>query len=235
MILGDTCTRSCSFCNIKTGKPNTLDPFEPFRVANAVKKLSLNHVVITSVDRDDLSDGGADHFVKTINAIKNKSPHTTIEILTPDFRKKHECIKHIAQADIDIFNHNLETVKSLYTKVRPGAEYEHSLKILSDIKNHKKNLITKSGIMIGLGEKLDEVISLMDDLRSANVDFITIGQYLRPTINHHPVIEYHTPDYFDNLSRIASNKGFKMVASSPFTRSSYHADEDFEKLKYQSQ
>ena len=235
MILGDTCTRSCSFCNIKTGKPNTLDPFEPYRVANAVKKLSLKHVVITSVDRDDLSDGGADHFVKTINAIKSKSPHTTIEILTPDFRKKHECIKHIAQADIDIFNHNLETVKSLYTKVRPGAEYEHSLKILSDIKNHKKNLITKSGIMIGLGEKLDEVISLMDDLRGANVDFITIGQYLRPTINHHPVIKYHAPDYFDKLSRIASNKGFKMVASSPFTRSSYHADEDFEKLKHQSQ
>lgn len=231
MILGDTCTRSCSFCNISTGKPSPIDVFEPIRVANSVKKLNLSHVVITSVDRDDLKDGGAMHFINTINQIKLKCPNTTIEILTPDFRNKKDAIELFAECPIDVFNHNLETVKPLYRNVRPGADYEHSLKILKNIKTLNAKLFTKSGIMIGLGENFSQVTKLMDDLRNHNVDFITIGQYLRPTKNHHPVVKYHSPDYFDKLYNEAINRGFKIVSSSPFTRSSFHAEEDFKRLK----
>jgi lipoic acid synthetase len=232
MILGDICTRACSFCNISTGKPNQVDHTEPVRVANSVKKLNLSHVVITSVDRDDLKDGGAQHFSDTINEIKLKCPDTTIEVLTPDFRNKINSIDLLSKCQIDVFNHNLETVKSLYKSVRPGANYNHSLSILSKIKRLNAKLFTKSGIMIGLGEKFSEIMELMDDLRHNNVDFITIGQYLRPTKNHHPVIEYHSPDYFRKLYDEAIRRGFKIVSSSPFTRSSYHAEDDFKKLKY---
>ena len=232
MILGDICTRACSFCNISTGKPNHVDHTEPIRVANSVKKLKLSHVVITSVDRDDLDDGGAKHFSNTINEIKLKCPNTTIEILTPDFRNKKNSIELLSKCQIDVFNHNLETVKSLYKSVRPGAEYNHSLSILRNIKKLNPNLFTKSGIMIGLGEKFSQIMELMDDLRHIDVDFITIGQYLRPTKNHHPVIEYHSLDYFNKLHDEAISRGFKIVSSSPFTRSSYHAEDDFKKLKY---
>ena len=231
MILGDTCTRSCSFCNIQTGKPKTIDPLEPVRIANSVKKLNLSHVVITSVDRDDLDDGGAQHFVNTILQIKKKSDKTTIEILTPDFKNKNHAIDLISKCPIDVFNHNLETVESLYPQVRPGANYYHSLSVLDKMKKLNQSLYTKSGIMIGLGEKHSEVLKLMDDLRTNNVDFITIGQYLRPTKNHFPVIKYHRPDYFDKLNEEAINRGFKMVSCSPFTRSSFHAEQDFKKLK----
>jgi lipoic acid synthetase len=232
MILGDICTRSCSFCNISTGKPNQVDHTEPLRVANSVKKLKLSHVVITSVDRDDLKDGGAQHFSNTINEIKLKCPNTTIEILTPDFRNKKNSIELLSKCQIDVFNHNLETVKSLYKSVRPGADYKHSLTILKNIKRLNTKLFTKSGIMIGLGEKFSEIMKLMDDLRHNDVDFITIGQYLRPTKNHHPVIEYHKQDYFRKLYEEAMSRGFKIASSSPFTRSSFHAEDDFKKLKY---
>jgi len=232
MILGDICTRACSFCNISTGKPNHVDHMEPIRVANSVKKLKLSHVVITSVDRDDLNDGGAKHFSNTINEIKLKCPNTTIEILTPDFRNKKNSIELLSKCQIDVFNHNLETVESLYKTVRPGANYKHSLSILRNIKKLNPNLFTKSGIMIGLGEKFYEIMKLMDDLRCNDVDFITIGQYLRPTRNHHPVIKYHSPDYFHKLYEEAMNRGFKIASSSPFTRSSYHAEDDFKRLKY---
>ena len=232
MILGDVCTRSCSFCNIKTGKPNKVDILEPARVASTVKGLGLNHVVITSVDRDDLNDGGAQHFANTIKKIKERSPNTTVEILTPDFRGKDSSMGIIAKTEIDVFNHNLETIKRLYKEVRPGADYRHSLKILREVKLLKPSIFTKSGIMIGLGEKFDEIRVLMDDLREQDVDFITIGQYLRPTLNHHPVIKYHNPDYFIRIQDEALNKGFKIVSSSPFTRSSYHAESDFNKLKH---
>ena len=231
MILGDVCTRSCSFCNIKTGKPNKVDILEPARVASTVKSLGLKHVVVTSVDRDDLNDGGAQHFANTIKKIKEKSPNTTVEILTPDFRGKDSSMGIIAKTEIDVFNHNLETIKRLYKEVRPGADYRHSLKILREVKLLKPSIFTKSGIMIGLGEKFDEIRVLMDDLREQDVDFITIGQYLRPTLNHHPVIKYHNPDYFIRIQDEALNKGFKIVSSSPFTRSSYHAESDFNKLK----
>ena len=231
MILGDTCTRSCSFCNIKTGKPNPIDSLEPIRVANSVQKLKLTHVVITSVDRDDLEDGGALHFVNTIKQIKLNCPNTTIEILTPDFRKKENALELISQCPIDVYNHNLETVKSLYKNVRPGANYWHSLSILNKIKNLNSKLFTKSGIMLGLGEKYSEIMGLMDDLRENNVDFITIGQYMRPSIHHHPVVEYHTPEYFNKLYEEAMNRGFKIASSSPFTRSSFHAEYDFNVLK----
>ncbi len=231
MILGDVCTRSCSFCNIKTGKPEMVDPFEPLRVANTVTTLGLKHVVITSVDRDDLNDGGAIHFVNTIEKIKEKSPHTTIEILTPDFKGKDSSLEIISKTEIDVFNHNLETIGRLYKDVRPGANYNHSLKLLSDMKKLKPGIFTKSGIMIGLGENFAEISNLMDDLRERDVDFITVGQYLRPTINHHPVIKYHDPEYFIRIQDEALNKGFKIVSSSPFTRSSYHAEDDFNKLK----
>ncbi len=231
MILGDTCTRSCSFCNIHTGKPLPIDTLEPLRIANTVNELNLSHVVITSVDRDDLSDGGARHFLNTINEIKKKCNNTTIEILTPDFKNKEDALQILSKAPIDVFNHNLETVSSLYSKVRPGADYSHSLNILKKIKKLKLKIFTKSGIMIGLGEKYYEILNLMDDLRESDVDFITIGQYLRPTMNHYPVLKYHEPSYFSKLYDEAISRGFKIVSSSPFTRSSYHAEDDFNHLK----
>ncbi len=231
MILGDICTRSCSFCNIKTGKPISVDMMEPYRVAASVLSLKLKHVVITSVDRDDLEDGGASHFANTIKQIKIKSPKTTIEILTPDFKNKQNSLNIIASCKIDVFNHNLETVDRLYKIVRPGANYHHSLKILKDIKNMNSKIFTKSGIMIGLGESYSEIVQVMKDLRFNNVDFLTVGQYLRPTKDHHPVIKYHSPEYFAKLYDEAIKLGFKIVSSSPFTRSSYHAEQDFNRLK----
>ena len=231
MILGDVCTRSCSFCNIQTGKPIDVDPFEPLRVAKAVKSLNLKHVVITSVDRDDLHDGGANHFVKTISKIRDLNNEVSIEILTPDFKNKINAINKIIRCNVDVFNHNLETVKRLYSEVRPGADYNNSLNLLNTFKLNSLNTFTKSGIMIGLGENEDEIVSLMDDLIENGVDFLTIGQYLRPSKKHYPVIEYHHPDYFDHLKEIAIHKGFKIVSSTPFTRSSYHADDDFKALK----
>ena len=231
MILGDTCTRSCTFCNVKTGMPDAIDIFEPTRVANAVDSLKLEHVVITSVDRDDLPDGGALQFSKVISAIKKKSPQTTIEILTPDFYKKKNALDILNTSPFEIFNHNMETVERLYRDVRPGASIERSLSLLKDIKTKNSKVFTKSGIMIGLGETYDEIQDIMSLLIDSNVDFLTIGQYLRPTINHHPVIEYHHPEYFHKLEIEAYNKGFKLVSSSPFTRSSFHADSDFKRLK----
>ena len=231
MILGEVCTRSCSFCNIQTGKPVDVDPFEPLRVAKAVKSLNLKHVVITSVDRDDLHDGGASHFVQTISKIRNLNKEVSIEILTPDFKNKINAIDKIIKCKVDVFNHNLETVKRLYNEVRPGADYNNSLSLLNTFKLKSLNTFTKSGIMIGLGENEDEIVSLMDDLIENGVDFLTIGQYLRPSKKHYPVIEYHHPDYFDHLKEIAIYKGFKIVSSTPFTRSSYHADDDFKALK----
>ena len=231
MILGDVCTRSCSFCNIQTGKPKNVDIFEPLRVAKAVKDLKLKHVVITSVDRDDLSDGGAFHFYKTIKMIKKFSPNVSIEILTPDFKNKENYLDTISSCDINVFNHNLETVKNLYNDIRPGANYSHSLSLLESIKNKKQNILTKSGIMIGLGEKLTEIKELLMDLRSVNVDFLTIGQYLRPTLKHYPVIEYYDQSYFNKLKEIAAEMGFKAVNSSPFARSSYKSAEEHEIIK----
>lgn len=231
MILGDTCTRSCTFCNVKTGMPEELDIFEPVRVANAVLSLKLEHVVITSVDRDDLSDGGALQFAKVINAIKRKSPLTTVEILTPDFYKKINAIDILNTSSFEIFNHNMETVKRLYRDVRPGANFTRSLNLLKKMKVNNDKVFTKSGIMIGLGETYDEILYIMSLLLDNDVDFLTIGQYLRPTKFHHPVIEYHHPDYFKKLEYDAYKKGFKLVSSSPFTRSSFHADDDFKKLK----
>lgn len=231
MILGDTCTRACSFCNVKTGKPEPVDQSEALSVALAVKKLNLRHVVITSVDRDDLEDGGARHFVNVISNIRSVSPDTTIEILTPDFLKKDKAIDILMEQKPDVFNHNLETVPSLYLTIRPGARYFHSLNLLKDIKSRDSSIFTKSGIMVGLGEKREEVLQVMDDMISANVDFITIGQYLQPTLKHAKVIEYIHPDIFESYASIAKSKGFKMVSASPFTRSSFHADEDFIKLK----
>ena len=230
MILGEVCTRSCSFCNIQTGKPSDVDPYEPLRVAKAVKSLNLKHVVITSVDRDDLHDGGASHFVKTISKIRHLNNEVSVEILTPDFKNKINAINKLIKCNVDVFNHNLETVKRLYNEVRPGADYNNSLNLLNTFKLNSLNTFTKSGIMIGLGENEDEIISLMDDLILNGVDFLTIGQYLRPSKNHYPVIEYHHPSYFDHLKDIAIGKGFKIVSSTPFTRSSYHADDDFKAL-----
>ena len=231
MILGDTCTRSCTFCNVKTGMPEDIDIFEPARVANAVLSLKLDHVVITSVDRDDLPDGGALQFAKVINSIKKKSPLTTIEILTPDFYKKSNALDILSTSPFEIFNHNMETVKRLYRDVRPGANFIRSLTLLKRVKVINRKIFTKSGIMIGLGEEYDEILSVMDSLLDIDVDFLTIGQYLRPTKFHHPVIHYHHPDYFKQLEYDAYKKGFKLVSSSPFTRSSFHADDDFKKLK----
>tara|TARA_B100000768_G_scaffold164564_1_gene166523 strand:+ start:143 stop:1069 length:927 start_codon:yes stop_codon:yes gene_type:complete len=231
MILGDTCTRSCTFCNVKTGMPEDIDIFEPARVANAVLSLKLDHVVITSVDRDDLPDGGALQFAKVINSIKKKSPLTTIEILTPDFYKKSNALDILRTSPFEIFNHNMETVKRLYRDVRPGANFIRSLTLLKKVKVINRKIFTKSGIMIGLGEEYDEILSVMDSLLDNDVDFLTIGQYLRPTKFHHPVIHYHHPDYFKQLEYDAYKKGFKLVSSSPFTRSSFHADDDFKKLK----
>ena len=231
MIMGDTCTRACGFCDVKTGKPEKLDPFEDIKIANAVKKLDLRHVVITSVDRDDLPDGGSNHFKKVVDTTRKKNPNTTIEVLTPDFLRKGESYKKLLEADLDVFNHNIETVPRLYLKVRPGARYFASLELLKNAKNENKKVFTKSGIMVGLGEKHDEIIQVMDDLRSANVDFITIGQYLQPSVKHHPLERYYHPHEFKELETIARSKGFLLVSSTPLTRSSYHADEDFIKLK----
>ena len=231
MIMGDTCTRACAFCNVRTGVPNALDPQEPENVARAVAKLGLNHVVITSVDRDDLEDGGAQHFVDTILAIRGASPNTTIEILTPDFLRKDGAIEKVAEAKPDVFNHNLETVASNYLTVRPGARYFHSIRLLQRVKEVDPSIFTKSGIMVGLGETRNEVLQLMDDLRSADVDFITIGQYLQPTPHHHEVMDFITPDEFKAYETTAVSKGFLMVSATPLTRSSHHAGEDFAKLR----
>lgn len=231
MILGSVCTRACRFCNIATGRPDLLDPHEPERLAEAVKKLNLQHVVITSVDRDDLEDGGARHFANCIQEIRYSSPATTIEILTPDFLRKDGAAEIIAAAKPDVFNHNVETVPSLYKKIRPGARYYNSLSLLHNIKKLSPEIFTKSGMMVGLGEETSEVIQVMDDLREAKVDFLTIGQYLQPTKNHAEVARYVTPEEFKYIERVAKTKGFLMVSASPLTRSSYHADEDFQKLK----
>jgi len=231
MIMGDTCTRACAFCDVKTGKPEKLDPFEDIKIANAVKKLNLRHVVITSVDRDDLPDGGSNHFKKVVETTRRKNPDTTIEVLTPDFLRKGDSYKKLLEADLDVFNHNIETVPRLYLKVRPGARYFASLELLKNAKKDNTKVFTKSGIMVGLGEVHDEILQVMDDLRSANVDFITIGQYLQPSVKHHPLERYYHPDEFKELEQIAKSKGFLLVSSSPLTRSSYHADEDFAKLQ----
>ncbi|MBN8964108.1 MAG: lipoyl synthase [Rhizobiales bacterium] len=231
MIMGDTCTRACAFCNVKTGLPGALDPNEPTYVAEATAKLGLAHVVITSVDRDDLADGGAEHFAKTITAIRAQCPSTTIEILTPDFLRKEHVLDTVVAARPDVFNHNLETVPSLYLTVRPGARYFASLRLLQRVKEIDPMMFTKSGIMVGLGEERNEILQVMDDLRSAGVDFLTIGQYLQPTRKHHPVVRFLTPDEFESLKTIAFAKGFLMVSSSPLTRSSHHAGEDFARLK----
>ncbi|WP_417515475.1 lipoyl synthase [Minwuia sp.] len=231
MIMGDTCTRSCSFCNVKTGKPGALDTFEPESVAQSVKKLGLAHVVVTSVDRDDLDDGGAAHIARTITCIREASPGTTIEVLVPDFQKKPGALEKVVEARPDVFNHNLETVPRLYAEVRPGARYFHSLKILSQVKDIDPSMFTKSGMMVGLGEQREEVLQVMDDLRSADVDFLTIGQYLQPSRKHHAVAEFVTPEAFQSYERNAYGKGFLMVSASPLTRSSYHAGDDFEKMR----
>ncbi len=231
MIMGDTCTRACAFCDVKTGKPSTLDLFEPIKISNAVNKLNLKHVVITSVDRDDLKDGGAEHFYKVVQKTREKNPGTSIEVLTPDFLRKGDAYKKILKADLDVFNHNVETVPRLYTKVRPGARYFASLELLKNAKIYNERVFTKSGIMVGLGENKDEIVKVMDDLRLAKVDFITIGQYLQPSSKHHPLKKYYHPDEFKELESIAKNKGFLLVSSSPLTRSSYHADEDFRRLQ----
>ena len=231
MILGDVCTRKCGFCNIKSGNPNAVDVLEPKRLAIAISKLSLKHVVITSVDRDDLIDGGALQFVNSINEIRKISSRTTIEVLTPDFQRKIGALEKVINAKPDVFNHNLETVSRLYKKVRRGANYEHSLSILKLAKEIDPLVFTKSGIMVGLGETLKEIESLLCDLRKSSVDFITIGQYMQPTKKHLPVIEYLTPKDFNYLEKLAYRMGFLLVSSSPLTRSSYHADDDFKKLK----
>ena len=231
MIMGDTCTRACAFCDVKTGVPGNLDLLEPVKIAEAVKKLNLKHVVITSVDRDDLDDGGSEHFYNVINQTRKSNPNTTIEVLTPDFLRKREAYKKVIEAKPDVFNHNIETVPSLYLKVRPGSRYFASLELLKNAKKIDKNIFTKSGIMVGLGETRDEILQVMDDLRAADVDFITIGQYLQPSTKHFPLDRYYTPKEFDDLGTIAKAKGFLLVSSSPLTRSSYHADEDFAKLQ----
>ena len=233
MIMGETCTRACAFCDVSTGKPQPLDPFEPYKISNAVQKLNLNHVVITSVDRDDLFDGGSKHFHDVILATKKLNPKTSIEVLTPDFLRKGDAYKKVIEANPDVFNHNIETVPGLYKKVRPGARYFASLELLKNAKEINKNIFTKSGIMVGLGEKKDEIYQVMDDLISAKVDFLTIGQYLQPSSRHHPLEKYYTPEEFKEFGEIAKSKGFLLVSSTPLTRSSYHADEDFKKLKTQ--
>ena len=232
MIMGDTCTRACAFCDVKTGKPEKLDELEPIKISQAVKKLNLKHVVITSVDRDDLEDGGSNHFYKVINQIRKINPNTTIEVLTPDFLRKGDAYKKVLEANPDVFNHNIETVPSLYLKVRPGSRYFASLDLLKNARKMNKNVFTKSGIMVGLGETRDEILQVMDDLKSADVDFLTIGQYLQPSVKHFPLDRYYAPDEFKELGDIAKAKGFLLVSSSPLTRSSYHADEDFAKLQH---
>ena len=231
LIMGDTCTRACAFCDVKTGLPGPLDVAEPEKVADATAKLGLKHVVVTSVDRDDLKDGGAAHFAATIRAIRLASPGTTIEVLTPDFLRKDGALEIVVEAKPDVFNHNLETVPSLYLTVRPGARYFHSIRLLQRVKELDPTMFTKSGIMVGLGEERNEVLQVMDDLRSASVDFLTIGQYLQPSRKHHEIVRYATPDEFEAHKSVAYAKGFLMVASSPLTRSSHHAGEDFARLK----
>ena len=231
MILGDTCTRACAFCNVKTGKPNKIDKFEPYKISNTVKDLGLEHVVITSVDRDDLDDGGAQHFVNVIKSLRELCPKTTIEILTPDFYKKNKAQDILSEGLPDVFNHNLETVPRLYPTIRPGSRYFISLKLLNDIKKNFPFIFTKSGLMVGLGESKAEIYQVMDDLRSADVDFLTIGQYLQPTEKHAKLEKFVTPEEFEIYKKMAYAKGFLMVASSPLTRSSYHASEDFALLK----
>jgi lipoyl synthase len=231
MILGDTCTRACAFCNVRTGRPGAVDPYEPKRVGAAIAELGLSHVVVTSVDRDDLADGGAAHFAATIAAIRTQAPATTVEVLTPDFLRKEGALEIVMAARPDVFNHNLETVPSLYREIRPGARYDHSLRLLNRAKELDEATFTKSGIMVGLGEERHEVLQVMDDLRSAEVDFLTIGQYLQPTRKHHAVMRYVTPDEFGGYEKVAYTKGFLMVSASPLTRSSHHAGEDFAKLQ----
>ncbi|MEM7743502.1 MAG: lipoyl synthase [Pseudomonadota bacterium] len=232
MIMGEICTRGCTFCNVATGRPDVLDAFEPGRVAQAVQKLGLNHVVITSVDRDDLEDGGADHFAQTIRAIRRKATETTIEILTPDFIKcGPDALETVVAAGPDVFNHNLESVPGLYPEVRPGARYFHSLRLLQRVKELDPAMFTKSGIMVGLGEDRQAVSQVMDDMRAAGVDFLTVGQYLQPTPKHHAVARYWNPDEFEALEKTAYSKGFLMVSASPLTRSSYHAGDDFARLR----
>jgi lipoic acid synthetase len=231
MIMGDICTRACMFCDIKTGKPKSLDSLEPFKIAEATKELNLKHVVITSVDRDDLNDGGAEHFSKVIKETKKLNKNTTIEVLTPDFLRKGVAYKKVVKANPDVFNHNIETVPSLYLKVRPGSRYFASLELLKSTKKINNKIFTKSGIMLGLGEERDEILQLMDDLITADVDFLTIGQYLQPSVKHYPLARYVQPEEFKELKTIAESKGFLIVSSSPLTRSSYHADEDFSKMK----
>jgi lipoic acid synthetase len=231
MILGSVCTRACAFCNIKTGRPDLLDPHEPERVADAMADLGLRHVVITSVDRDDLPDGGAEHFAQTIRAIRNRSPNTTIEILTPDFQRKPGAIETVVEARPDVFNHNIETVPRLYASVRPGARYFHSIRLLDRVKELDPTIFTKSGLMVGLGEEREEIYQVMNDFRAADVDFMTIGQYLQPTPKHHTVMRFVPPAEFEEYAQMARGKGFLMVSSTPLTRSSYHADADFEMLK----
>jgi len=232
MIMGSICTRGCTFCNVATGRPDNLDVFEPGRVADAVSRLRLNHVVITSVDRDDLADGGATHFAQTVRAVRRKSPGTTIEILVPDFLKcEPTALETVVDSKPDVFNHNLETVPALYPTVRPGARYFHSLRLLQRVKEHDRSMFTKSGIMVGLGEDRQSVLQVMDDLRTADVDFLTVGQYLQPTPRHHRVDRFVTPDEFESYERAAYGKGFLMVSATPLTRSSYHAGDDFSRLK----
>ncbi len=231
MILGDTCTRACAFCNVKTGKPNFVDVLEPLKIANTVKELDLDHVVITSVDRDDLEDGGAQHFVNVITSLRNLCPKTTIEVLTPDFYKKKDAKKILALSLPDVFNHNLETIPRLYATIRPGSRYFISLELLNYMKKKHSSLFTKSGLMVGLGETKEEIYQVMDDLRSADVDFLTIGQYLQPTAKHAKIERFITPEEFNTYATMAYAKGFLMVSSTPLTRSSYHASEDFSKLK----
>jgi lipoic acid synthetase len=231
MIMGDTCTRACAFCNVKTGMPAALDADEPAKIADSVAKLGLQHVVITSVDRDDLADGGAAHFAEVIRQIRLSSPTTTIEILTPDFLRKDGALETVVAARPDVFNHNLETVPSKYLTVRPGARYFHSIRLLQRVKELDPSIFTKSGIMVGLGEERNEVVQLMDDLRSGDVDFMTIGQYLQPTRKHHPVVRFVPPDEFKGLETTAYAKGFLLVSATPLTRSSHHAGEDFARLR----
>ena len=232
MIMGEICTRGCTFCNVATGKPDTLDVFEPGRVADAVQKLGLKHVVITSVDRDDVDDGGAEHFAQTIRAVRKRAPETTIEILTPDFLKcAPEALEVVVAARPDVFNHNLETVPGLYPQVRPGARYFHSLRLLQRVKEIDPSMFTKSGIMVGLGEDRQGVMQVMDDMRAADIDFLTIGQYLQPTPKHHAVNRFVTPDEFATYEKAAFGKGFLMVSATPLTRSSYHAGDDFQRLR----
>jgi len=231
MVMGDVCTRACAFCNVATGKPAALDPFEPTNTATAVARMGLAHVVITSVDRDDLGDGGAGHFAEVVRRIREASPATTVEILTPDFKDKPGAVETVAAVPPDVFNHNLETVPRLYPSIRPGARYFTSLSLLNDMKRRVPGLFTKSGIMVGLGESRDEVLQVMDDLRAADVDFMTIGQYLQPTPKHAAIDRFVPPEEFEELAALARGKGFLMVSATPLTRSSYHADADFAKLR----